>query len=343
MLYFLHREIFWDRFNISYDIVTHTNPKDGNGTIYFEPILDTEYITAMGEKIALQVWDTTGDFTDAMLEFLLSIQNLTNPPLLFSISYGLPETMWGSSYIQRVNIEFAKVTALGISIFVAAGDYGAGGNCFKDEIFNPYYPASSPYITSVGGVTNGNPNGNGNGSSFINETVWIQGGGGFSNVASIQSWQSEVVENYFNTINNNCLPNSNQYNRSGRGYPDISAQSRHFEIIFAGEPLPISGTSCSSPTVAGIFALLNDLRLKNNMAPLGYLNPLIYQIGMQDSSVFNDVIYGYNRGCILEDDEFDCGFYASKGWDPASGFGSPNYQILAQYVIQTGQKTKQYT
>jgi tripeptidyl-peptidase-1 len=38
----------------------------------------------------------------------------------------------------------------------------------------------------------------------------------------------------------------------------------------------ISGTSASTPAVAGIFAKLNDIRLKTGRPALGFLNPLLY-------------------------------------------------------------------
>ena len=71
----------------------------------------------------------------------------------------------------------------------------------------------------------------------------------------------------------------------------------------------VGGTSASSPVVAGIFAQLNNLRLKAGKPSLGFLNPLIYQ----NPQAFHDVTAGMNDG------GYGVGFAAAPGWDPASG------------------------
>jgi len=39
----------------------------------------------------------------------------------------------------------------------------------------------------------------------------------------------------------------------------------------------VAGTSASCPVVAGVFALLNGIRLEAGKPALGYLNPFIYK------------------------------------------------------------------
>ena len=173
----------------------------------------------------------------------------------------------------------------------------------------------------MGGTKDSNP-----------EVAWSGSGGGFSDYWPTQSWQTAAVAQYFITAANK-LPNSDKYNQTGRGYPDISAQSVDFTIIEGGIPLGVSGTSCATPTASGIFALLNDLRLQNNMSPLGFLNPFLYETAAKNSSLLNDITSGINVGCGGE------AFPAVKGWDAVTGWGTPNYQVLARYVIQTGLKT----
>ena len=58
---------------------------------------------------------------------------------------------------QRVNIELQKLGARGVSILFASGDIGVsrvegdGDNC---TTFSATFPASSPWVTAVGGTTN---------------------------------------------------------------------------------------------------------------------------------------------------------------------------------------------
>jgi len=44
------------------------------------------------------------------------------------------------------------------------------------------------------------------------------------------------------------------YNASGRGFPDISAQSHNFRVVVGGTVKGISGTSAAAPVVAGIVS-----------------------------------------------------------------------------------------
>lgn len=65
----------------------------------------------------------------------------------------------------------------------------------------------------------------------------------------------------------------------------------------------------SAQTFAGVIALLNDFRLSQGKASLGFLNPLIYSTGVPG---FNDITSGSNPGCGTN------GFTAGAGWDPVS-------------------------
>lgn len=140
-------------------------------------------------------------------------------------------------------------------------------------------------------------------------------GGGFSNYFPQPDYQSPFVSKYLSIIGDE---NSNLYNRFGRAYPDISASSIHFDVIWNGtQLLPIEdcdGTSASTPTVAAIFSLLNDALISHGKPPMGFLNPWLYKRGWK---AFVDVKEGAILGCNTT------GFPATEGWDVASGFGAP--------------------
>merc|ERR1712048_1393100 len=106
---------------------------------------------------------------------------------------------------------------------------------------------------------------------------------------------------------------------SGRAYPDIAAQATNF-VVVAGVPTPgVAGTSCASPTAAGVFALLNDLRLQQGKSTLGFLNPFIYE----NVAAFNDITAGGGSG-----------WPPKKGWDAVTGVGTPDYEKLAAAVAK---------
>jgi len=174
--------------------------------------------------------------------------------------------------------------------------------------------AASPYITSVGGTKSypGQP-----------EIAWQDSSGGVSVRWERPAWQKDAVQNYLKQTQG--MPDSSKFSSTGRGFPDVAAQSVNFMVVLDRLPYPVSGTSCSSPTFAGVVSLLNDLRLKNGQAPLGFLPPLLYS---KLAPTFTDIVSGSNPGCDTK------GFPALAGWDAVTGLGTPNYQKMAQVVEQ---------
>ena len=211
----------------------------------------------------------------------------------------------------RVESEFMKFGVSGRTVLFASGDDGV--NCEGSPLkFQPLWPASSAYVTAVGGT-------------ITPTKVWSDSGGGFSNLFPRPSYQDDAVEAY---LKSGKAPPTKYFNTSGRAFPDVSAFSVNFVIEYDGEgPTVVSGTSCATPTFAGIVAILNDVRLQSGKKTLGFLNPLLYQKLMGKG--FNDITEGSNSGGLSCD-----GFKATQGWDPASGWGSPNFGLLKTLVMQ---------
>ena len=270
-------------------------------------------IIGVGQKVAtwfLSISTYSNKGQEDFLSWLTTLLNTSNVPMVHSISYGDYEDTIDLSYIMRCEDEFKKLGIMGVTILFASGDSGV--NCHGLEYkFRPNWPASSPSITAVGGTVS-------------LEEVWSDGGGGFSNVFPTPDYQAEAVKNF---LENGDPPASKYFNSSGRAYPDVSAFAIDFEIILDGGGMLVDGTSCSAPTTAGIISLLNDVRLNKGMSTLGFLNPLLYKkIG---PSGFFDITKGKNG------EGLECpGFKAAKGWDPASGWGSPNFKLLKDLVVQ---------
>merc|ERR1719345_704947 len=251
--------------------------------------------------------------------------------LVHSVSYGTDETHQnGRQYMKACNHAFIKAGARGVSILFASGDQGACGRlgCGKGKSkhavrFQPDFPADSPYVTAVGGTDFA-------GSSIGDETAWSDGGGGFSDNFDIPDFQKAAVAAYKASADAD-LPPQNLWSPSGRGYPDIAAlggQKAPYCINTNGQFTGVAGTSAACPVTAGIFALLNGLRLSQNKAPLGFLNPFIYQ----NPSAFEDVTSGINDGG--NDGAGKFGFKAVMGWDAATGLGTPNYEALSKVVME---------
>ena len=111
------------------------------------------------------------------------------------------------------------------------------------------------------------------------------------------------------------------YNAHGRGYPDIAAQGLYFQYFWNATDAVISGTSASTPLMAGILALVNDALMSSGKPTLGFLNPWLYKKGYQG---FTDILNGGNGGCNTT------GFPLAQGWDPVTGFGTPNFPEIVK-------------
>lgn len=68
----------------------------------------------------------------------------------------------------------------------------------------------------------------------------------------------------------------------------MSAQAINFYIQWTGGWYTVNGTSASTPSVASVFAMLDDELVAAGKPPLGWLNPLIYA----NPQAFNDITSG---------------------------------------------------
>jgi len=285
-----------------------------------EAMLDVEYMKGVSQGINLTVVYST---TYSLLNWANNLMDLDEPPLINSVSYGNDEAQQtGVAYMESVNTAFMKAGVMGLSILFASGDQGVCGRegcgIGTKKRFKPDFPGGSPYHTSVGGTdfyTN----------EIGEEQAWKSGGGGFSDTFAIPDYQADVVASYKKDLEAaGLLPDASLYNDTGRGYPDVAAlggQKAPY-CINIGRWAGVAGTSASCPVVAGVFARLNAERMARGNAPLGFLNPLIYQ----NPDGFQDVTKGSNP------DTGTIGFAAIKGWDAATGMGTPDYEALSKIV-----------
>lgn len=252
------------------------------------------------------------------------------PANVISTSYAYNEADLTPFYEQRQCNEYMKLGLMGVTVLYSSGDYGVagnGGDCIIPATgeygngtdatrFNPSFPGTCPYITSVG-ATQVNPNATVYEPESACEQV-IYSGGGFSNVFPMPSYQKAAVARYFKDHKPSYT--STQYNNSmtTRGFPDISANGANYVVPVGGHWYRVFGTSASSPVVGAIVTLLNDARLAIGKKPLGFLNPALYK----NAWALNDITSGGNQGCGTP------GFTAVPGWDPVTGLGTPNFPKL---------------
>jgi tripeptidyl-peptidase-1 len=236
--------------------------------------------------------------------------------------------------MTRFNTEICKLGLRGLTVMVASGDDGVanyGARTFKRNCgFNPSFPATSPYVTTVG-ATQGPEDGKPEIACSSSTGGLITTGGGFSITFPRPSYQDAAVLGYLQNGPN--LPPTSMFNAQGRGYPDVAALGHNYQVVIGGKTYIESGTSASSPVFAAMVTLVNGMRFTAGKGPIGFLNPNLYSLGGQSSSVFNDITVGENNCCAGNPGSQVCcqyGFNATTGWDPLTGWGSINFPAFSK-------------
>ncbi|KAJ7259142.1 subtilisin-like protein [Mycena haematopus] len=257
---------------------------------------------------------------------------------VISISYHLSPDINDPSIspvVQRACTEIGKLSLTGITFIASSGDggvaYSQAVECLlADGILesgNPagsfvgQLPASCPFITAVG-ATSVAP---GATTAQTEESTTIfPSGGGFSNNFPRPEWQQSAVQNYLDNFAPDYAPSI--FNRSGRAYPDVSANGWPLVIAQDGGFVLSGGTSASAPIFASVIAAVNDARIAVGKGPVGFINPALYSPALRGA--FNDVTVGSNPGCQTQ------GFPAAPGWDPVSGLGTPNFEKMKAAFLE---------
>jgi subtilase family serine protease len=125
-----------------------------------------------------------------------------------------------------------------------------------------------------------------------------------------------------------------------RNYPDVSMLATQAEIFFSGGATSnFSGTSFAAPIWAGFTALANQASQQNGAGLSGFLNTTLYDIGLTSGLptdlykvCFNDVQDGVSNANGWGSAS---GFKSVKGYDLATGWGSPTCGLIQQLSTLT--------
>ncbi|KAJ7795865.1 subtilisin-like protein [Mycena olivaceomarginata] len=298
----------------TFTLVTADNGSNPQGPFDagFEANLDIQYTAGIATGVPVQFLSVGGSvltFPDSLFDTSTFLEGVDNPPSVLSTSYGRIESAFGASVATKICNGYMGLGARGISVIFASGDGGVRGNhddssLCANNTFLPVFPASCPYVTSVGSTLGFAP------EKAINFT-----GGGFSNVFPSPYYQTAAVAGFLETIPSDF---AGIFNSTGRGYPDVATQGWNFEIVVDGQVFLEGGTSASAPTFASIIALINDRLVAAGKPVLGFLNPFLYSTA---SSTFTDITSGHNSGNV-------CPASSRLAGTPLTGFGTPVFPDL---------------
>ena len=231
---------------------------------------------------------------------------------VISMSFGSPDGQ-DLSFEQAMDNALQVAAARGISVFASSGDNGGSveqtqGACSGTPEVE--FPATSPWITSVGGtapIVNIGI-GNANTDFLAGESAWSSSTGGYSSTITAPAWQ--LQGNAGNLIRSQ--------GGGHRGVPDVSGPSANNMLFYNSSVTAGEGTSFASPMWAGIAAEMDSAHGRG----FGLLGPALYSLGAQQENgtgtpTFNDVTQGSN-----------CIYSAGAGWDPVTGWGSPRDALV---------------
>lgn len=306
------------------------------------------------KKIPMIYYSIDKNSETPFYDWIIEVGQNPTPPLVHSVSYGDVENQAAAkANNERINTEFMKAGARGLTIMVASGDDGVGNFPVRTDSsqcgFNPSFPATSPYVLAVGATQfKGGVKGAAEIAQASNNVPsgGITTGGGFSSQFARMSYQDDAVNAFLNGGSvSSSIPRtstdfpSKGFNAKGRGYPDVAALGHNYPVCLGGNFYNVDGTSAASPVMASMIALVNNELLNAGKKPLGFVNPLIYSLAASNPSVFTDVTEGNNKcGAGSSQQKPVCctnGFSAVAGWDPLTGLGTINFQLFLQEALKS--------
>jgi subtilase family serine protease len=219
-----------------------------------------------------------------------------------------------------------------VTVVAASGDFGAastqcGNYGLPTAVREVGIPASDPLVLAAGGTTLDADPVTG---AYRSETAWHTppgtaspqtSGGGFSHLFARPAYQDGVAGI-----------------GATRGVPDVAADAAGRTglalAVSAGTGkdyfYPAAGTSAATPLWAALIALADQYSGRH----LGFVNPAIYRIARSASyhQAFHDITTG--NSTVTFPEGTITGYRASHGWNPVTGWGSPDAQVLVPLLAR---------
>ncbi len=261
------------------------------------------------------------------------------PGSVMSQSFAVTEQSFqgaASTQVSLMDGVYKQAKASRVTVFGSSGDSGTANTDKQGRVY-PFptvnWPSSDPLVTSAGGTWlqlgwTWNPS-SPTDPSFITtpgsrtEAVWNEPfieaatGGGRSVLFSTPSVQSGISQSLL---------------RGARGLPDLSWTAAVDGGVLVYTSFPgvrvgwhiVGGTSASSPQLAALVALTNQLADAAHKSHVGYLNPLLYSLPASD---FTDILpQTFGAVTLADNSNYGsgiAGMSVTPGYDLATGFGSP--------------------
>jgi subtilase family serine protease len=290
-----------------------------------EEVEDTEIVHAIAPGATLDVVLVPANATASAANFTAAVTGLihaaiTQGAAVVSISGSHGEHLFTPAQVARIHAALQQAAGRHVTVVASSGDIGVISDNGPPKQVS--LPASDPLVLGAGGTALDASYQTG---AYHGEMAWnadtSASAGGYSFLFPRPSYQDGVP-------------------RIGRmrGAPDVAADadsSTAMSLMFTGGvPYPAQGTSAATPLWAAVIALADQDAGQH----LGFVNPAIYAIARSPAyhRAFHDVVTGDNS--VLWPTGVFTGYQAGPGWDPVTGWGSPNAQTLVPLLAHAARR-----
>ena len=298
------------------------------GQASLEEVEDLEIVHMVAPAAALRVVLMPANVMEsaatATADMIAALRLAVSSTDVTSISWIAGEHFFTKARVAEMHSVLLGAAARHVTVDASSGDAGASIAPLWDSspVKEVGFPASDPLVLAVGGTTLTARPVTG---AYVGETAWggtsspngLASGGGFSHLYARPAYQDGV-------------PGIS----TARGVPDVAGDAGQpgLGIVVASggrtSIIPSGGTSASAPLWGGLMALADQYAHHD----LGFVNPAIYRIARSSSyhKAFHDITTGNNDSAIVT----VAGYQAAPGWDPVTGWGSPNAQVLVPLLAR---------
>ena len=306
-------------------------------------VRDAEIVHAVAPNAAIRV--VLADASVASQFAALRLGITQGGVLLISVSVG--EHCLTGPEVTALNSALQAGESRHVTVINSTGEYGASampcpGATASTPVKGVDLPAADPLVLAVGGTSLVANRATG---ARVSETAWnappdslgapqsLASGGGFSQKFARPSYQEGVAGI-----------------GSSRGVPDVSADADPTlgpAIVVAPPKGAVPRNAVAPPylvrpagttaAAAAIWAGLIALADQDAGHDLGLVNPAIYRIG--GSSAYGTAFHAITTGTntVKFPKKAITGYRAASGWNPVTGWGSPNAQVLIPLLVRYAQ------
>jgi subtilase family serine protease len=298
-----------------------------------EEVEDTEIVHAIAPDAAIRevlipAQDTAAPDT-AAAAVVAALRLGLSQGAVISLSAGEGEQCITPAVAAQVNSALQAAQSDRVTVVISTSDYGAATTCpagAQTPFKGVDLPASDPLALAVGGTSLQASQATG---AYISETAWNTpggsgaraSGGGFSRLFPRPAYQDGIA----GIGATRAVPDVAADADPGTGMALVFSDGGQGDVVIGA-----GGTSAATPLWAAVITLADQYAGH----PLGFVNPAIYQIGHGASyhQAFHDITTGTNTvqfpgGTIT-------GYQAAPGWDPVTGWGSPDAQALVPLLAR---------